>query len=165
MKIHLEVAIGIDTAYKLIRAQWVLFPCSSSISSPTGFRIAYALKKYKKSLASRCAWLILCLQQISWKPKQKIWLFRLRNWQDPIKSRRIKVKLHSVSMLTPNYMHMGFAETAIIPRVAINKQLVVSTKIANFTRVQFVKAVTLEFSIAELNQTRKLNQWRRSDRV
>ena len=61
-------------------------------------------------------------------------------------------------MLTPNYMHMGFAETAIIPRVAINKQLVVSTKIANFTRVQFVKAVTLEFSIVETNQTRKLNQ-------
>jgi hypothetical protein len=57
-------------------------------------------------------------------------------------------------MLTPNYTPMAFAEIAIIPRVATNKQLVASTQTANFTLVQFARGATFVFSIAETNRTR-----------
>jgi hypothetical protein len=57
-------------------------------------------------------------------------------------------------MLKPNSTPMAFAEIAIIPKVATNKQLVASTHTANFTHVQFARAATFVFSIAEINQNK-----------
>jgi hypothetical protein len=79
----------------------------------------------------------------------------LRNWKNQRRSRRLKDKLPSVNMWTPNFTPMAFAETAITPRVGANKRVAVSTQAENFTRAQFAKAVTSAFTTAETNPTKK----------